>query len=352
MPFARPTFSEILDRVKADIDSRLPGSDAKLRRSTLSVIAYIVAGAAHGMYGFLAFIAKQVFPDTAETEYLNRWGSIWSVSRKEATKASGTVTATGTNSTVIPSGTELQRSDQAIFLTTASATIASGTATLEVEAQEAGEDGNTGASSTLSFVSPISGVDSDTTVSADGLTGGTDIEEDADYLSRILARIQEPPHGGRESDYEQWALEVSGVTRAWVYPQELGAGTVSVRFMMDDTYADGIPQAGDVSDVQDYIDERRPVTADVTVVAPTAVPLNFTIQLLIEDTAEIRTAIEEELEDMIRRDAEPAGTIYLSRINEAISTAAGEFAHTLTVPAANATHTTGQIATMGTITWG
>lgn len=351
MAFTRPTFTQIYDRIKADIDSRLTGADSKLRRSVLNVLAFVLAGAAHGLYGFLDFISRQAFPDTAESEFLKRWGSIWGVSIREATKASGNTEATGTEGTVIDSGTELQRSDGVAFVTTAEATIASGTATLAIEASIAGDDGNTDAASTLSFTSPPAGVDSDTTVDGDGLTGGADIESDEDYLTRILARIQDPPHGGSEADYEAWALEVAGVTRVWVYPLELGEGGVTVRFMMDDTYDDGIPLAADVDDVQDYIDTKRPVTADVTVVAPVAVPLDFTIDLGTTDTATIRTAVEAELEDLILRDAEPSGTIYLSRINEAISIATGEFDHILTVPAANVTHTTGQIATMGTITW-
>ena len=52
---------------------------------------------------------------------------------------------------------------------------------------------------------------------------------------------------------------------------------MTVRLMMDNTYVDGIPFAADVTAVQTYIDARRPVTADVTVAAPVAVPLDFTI---------------------------------------------------------------------------
>ncbi|HYF35448.1 MAG TPA: baseplate J/gp47 family protein, partial [Prosthecobacter sp.] len=100
----------------------------------------------------------------------------------------------------------------------------------------------------------------------------------------------------------------------------------------------------------------RPVTAEVFVEAPVAVPLNFTIRLknaagATESSATIRAAVEAELEDLIRRDAEPGGTILFSRIREAISTAAGEFDHSITVPAADITHDDDEIATMGTITW-
>lgn len=346
--FSRPTLATLIDRVESDINTRLSGADSRLRRSLLSVLARILAGQTHGLYGYLDFIARQVFPDTAEAEYLDRWAAIWGVTRKAATKATGTATFTGGNGITVPSGTTLRRGDGVEYVTTASGIISGGSAVIAVEASIAGKDGNAPASTVLTLLSPIAGINA--TATSSELTGGTDTEIDSALLERLLSRIQQPPHGGAAFDYVNWAKEVPGVTRAWCYPLANGAGTVVVRFMMDDTYSDGIPLSGDVDTVQDYINERRPVTADALVAAPVAVALNFTIDLAA-DTAEIRAAVTAELTDMIRRDAEPGGTILISHIREAISIAAGETDHVLTVPSANVTHTTGQIATMGTITW-
>lgn len=350
--FIRPTFTDILNSIQSDFTSRLPGSDSTLRRSVINVVSYVLAGVAFGLYGFISWIALQVFPDTAESEFLRRWGAIWGVTAIPATVSSGIAVVTGeVDGTFIPDGTILQRSDGVLFVTVGDVSLSSLTANLTVNSQIAGSSGNTNANAPLSFVSPIVNVDSPAIVDSNGLTGGADIEDDASYLSRLLQRIQLPPQGGDEQDYVEWAESQPGVTRAWCYPGELGVGTVSVRFMMDDTYADGIPLSGDVTDVQDYIDTVRPVTADVTVVAPVADVLNFTIHLNVEDTADIRAEVLANLTDMIKRDAIPGGTIYLSRINEAISLATGEYDHVLTLPAANVTHATGHIATMGTITW-
>ena len=78
-------------------------------------------------------------------------------------------------------------------------------------------------------------------------------------MARLLLRIRRPPHGGARHDYVGWALDKEShglaVTRAWDYGLELGLGTVTVRFMMDDAYADGIPLAADVTTVQTYIDQ-------------------------------------------------------------------------------------------------
>lgn len=53
MPFNRPTLPQLIQRNITDIESRLPGRDARLRRSNLNVLAKVHAGAAHGLYGAL-----------------------------------------------------------------------------------------------------------------------------------------------------------------------------------------------------------------------------------------------------------------------------------------------------------
>lgn len=143
------------------------------------------------------------------------------------------------------------------------------------------------------------------------------------------------------------------MTRAWVSGGEMGAGTVTVRFMMDSTYDDGIPESGDVATVQAYLDDtsRRPVTAEVFVAAPTAVALDVEITGLTPNTTAVKAAVEAELLDMIRREAEPGGDIPISKIWEAVSIATGETKHKITAPTDDTTHGTGEIAVLGTVTY-
>lgn len=348
MPFSRPTLQELINRTGADAVARL-GLEELLRRDDMQVLTRVLSGAAHSLHGHIAWMAEQIIIDTAEAEYMERWANIWGVERKPAAAAVGNVALTGTNGVVIPAGSALVRTDGVEYATNAEATISGGAATIAVTASQAGAAGNALAGITLNLVSPISGVNSQATVAAGGLVSGADTETDDTLRARLLARIQAPPHGGAKADYIAWALEVAGVTRAWVYPGELGLGTVTVRFVRDDD-ASIIPDAAEVTAVQTYLDALRPVTAGLTVVAPIAVPLNLTIQLT-PNTSAVQTVVQAEIADMIRRAAEPGGTILISHIREAISLAAGETNHVLTVPAADVTHTTGQIATMGTITW-
>lgn len=349
MPFARPTLQEIISRTETDIASRL-GLGPLLARSTLSVIARVLAGAAHQLFGYLDWIARQVMPDTAEVEYLERWASIWGIQRKAASFAVGNVTLTGTNGTVVPAGTRLQRADGVQYDTTAEVTVASGTATAPVTAVLAGGGGNAAVAIGLIMTSPVGGLNSGVVVASGGLTAGADTESDTNLRARLIDRIRQAPQGGASFDYTKWALEVAGVTRAWVYPGYLGAGTVGVAVVTDDAVGGPIPSLAVVDAVQAYIDERRPVTAQVTAFGPVANPLNLTIALTPNSTT-VRAAVAAELADLLRRDAVPGGTILLSRIREAVSIAAGESDNTVVSPTANFTSTTGQLATLGTITW-
>jgi uncharacterized phage protein gp47/JayE len=65
----------------------------------------------------------------------------------------------------------------------------------------------------------------------------------------------------------------------------------------------------------------------------------------------VRVAIAAELTAMLLRRAGPGKTISRSWIAEAISRAAGEDSHDLTLPAADVAVVAGRIATLGAITY-
>lgn len=339
--FERPALKELIARTLADTISRFTPEEL-LRRADARVYSRVLAGASHELHGHLQALLQQVIYDTAEDEYLKRWASLWGITQKPAEYASGTVTATGAGA--IPVGTLYRRADGAEFEVTDDVTAPGA---VPVQAVVPGAAGNTVAGSSLSLMTPIAGVVTAAVVVE--LANGSDIEEVSALRARFLARVRRAPNGGDRYDYVTWALQVPGVTRAWVFPQELGPGTVTVRFVRDGD-ASPIPDAGEVAAVVAYLEEVRPVTAQVHVFAPAAVPLNFTIDLTPASAA-VKAAVTASLADLLQREAAPGATILLSHIREAVSIAAGEVDHVIVAPAANVTHTTGQMATMGTITW-
>lgn len=349
MPFARPTLNELINRVTTDISGRVTGVEsAVLRRSLLGILARSEAGAVHMLYGFLEWAARQAIIDTAEKEYLERWAAIWKIFRKPADYASGIVRLSGTAGATVPAGTILQRQDAVQYRVLFDAVFTGVTLDVSVIAVEAGAVGNAAINTPLILVSPIAGVQSTAVISA-ALDGGLDVEQDDQLLSRLLKRIRQPPHGGAASDYDLWALEVPGVTRVWVYPLQMGAGTVTVLFVCDGE-ANIIPTPAKVAEVQAYIDARRPVTAEVFIAAPVEDPLNMAVKLS-PNTPAVRAAVTAEVSDLIVRDSKPGGVILISRLREVVSIAAGESDNAITSPTADVAHATGHMAIPGTITF-
>ncbi|NDP60096.1 MAG: baseplate J/gp47 family protein [Oxalobacteraceae bacterium] len=351
MAFETPDLRTLISRAQADIEAELPGSNARLRRSNLNVLARVNSGMAHGMYGFIREFLSQCLP-WSKGFLLRMWAEVWGVYQLPAVAAQGLLIFTGTNGSVIAADTRLQSADGLLeYATLSDVTVAAGVASVAAIAVVPGAAGNQIADTVLTLVNPVIGVTASATVGADGLTAGTDDESMDGLYNRYLQRVQNPAHGGNAADYIGWALDVAGVTRAWVYGGLDGADTVQVFFVRDND--DGIiPDAAEVATVQDYINDatRKPVAASVGVYAPTAKVIDFTIAA-VPNTALVRAAIEQELRDLIRREAALGTTVLLTHMSESISLAEGELDHTMTLPAANVTCLSNEIATFGAVTW-
>jgi uncharacterized phage protein gp47/JayE len=354
MPFDRPTLPELRDRIRRDFNARLPGADALLRQSNLRVIADVFAALSTLHYGYQEWLSHQLFPDTAETVFLERWASIWGLTRLPATAAVGALAVRGTAGAVVPAGGEWQRIDGVRYQTADGVTIAAdGTGTVAVVAEQTGIVGNADVGTQVATVTAMPGIVAQGTVADPGIAGGADQETDDQLRTRLLARIQTPPHGGSAADYVDWTLEVPGVTRVWVAPQEQGPGTVVVRFAMDDAAhaPDGIPTSADVALVQVHLDVVRPVTAEVIVVAPIARPVDVTIATLTPDTPAVRTAVDAELRDTLFRNGAPGAVLYVSWLWEAVSLASGERHHRILDPTGDVLLGGGELPVLGTITY-
>ena len=356
MPFNTPTREELLARIRADFLAYMAGSDPFLPQTVEGVLSLVLTELARDEHEHLKWLADQLLPDRSEEDGVARWAALFKVTRKAAAPAKGNVTFTGTNGTLVPAATQLQNSDGSVtYLTDVDATISGGSATVAVTAEDAGTAGNLAQGAQVNLVTPIAGVNSAATVASGGLSGGIVQESLEEWRERVLQRIQNPPGVGLASDYERWALEVATVKKVWVYPLMGGLGSVGVYFIVEGTGAAQIPSGAKVTEVQNYLNARAPVTAAVTVVAPTALTQNFTIQLS-PNTAAVQTAVQAELDDLFERVARPGaaggvGTIPHSQLDEAVSLAAGEIDHAVTVPSGAIAPAPGQFPVRGTITW-
>lgn len=342
MAFARPTLAQIRARIQADLNSRANGGTPYLRRAFEYVLSWALAAVVHDLHGHIAYGVTQLLPTTCDADQLAQWGQMLSVPRKQPTAATGNYVFSGVNTSVIPEGTIIQVAGNIRYETTAEGTITGGTATVPVEAVEVGITGNTDGLTPGALVSPVTGVQSAGAFDADGAEGGTDLEEVEVWRTRILTRLRTTPRGGTSADYEVWARETPGVTirDVFVRPLRSGAGTVDVAFTVEidddvDDPSDQIPSAPQIELVQDYIDTKRPADmAGCTVYAPTEQTQNYTIAIR-PDTTAVRDAIKAAVRAMHVREVGMGDPLLKSKYDEAISAAAGEFDHEVTVPTGN-----------------
>lgn len=349
MPFTTPTLQEQIDQAEAELAARL-GVGPLPRRSVLRVIARVMAGLSNSAHGHLEHISRQVLPDTAEAEYLERHATLRGLSRKAATFAGGTVKFSGTEGSTIPATARIQRADGAIYETQAALTLpASGEATVTVLAEFPGLAGNSAVGTEFTTQAAYPGVSSTVTATT-ALEGGTDQETDSELRARVLTAWRERPQAGTEEDYVAWALEAAGITRAWAEGNTPQLGFVTVWIVADANTPTIAATASQIAEVEGIIAIRRPITARPRVLVPSLVPLDLTLSIS-PDTPAVRAAVEAALADRIRQDAVPGGSIRLSRLREAISAAPGEDYHSLTLPASDPTAGPGELYTLGEVTW-
>jgi uncharacterized phage protein gp47/JayE len=345
MPFKTPSLPEEISRLQ----SSLAGGSALLR-SDAEVLARVLGGSSYGRYGHQEYIAAQILPDTADEETLRKMARArLKRDRLAAQSATGTATVKGSVSALIDAGTLLQRDDGVSFRVTVTVKLSSASGTVKLEALEAGPMGNTPSGTSLRFVSPVLGVNERVTVEAPGLAGGVDQESIEALRARVIRSYRIIPHGGNSSDYETWALEVPGVTRAWPVRHWMGPGTVGLFFMRDNDI-DPIPSAEACAVVQAYIEQERPVTAELYVLAPDEKPVQYELKIT-PDSSAVRRAVEAALVDLHSRESDLGAGLLRTHISEAISGAAGERDHVVLSPPGDVTATRNQLLTYGGVLW-
>lgn len=216
-----------------------------------------------------------MFPMWAWGEWLDLHGVSAKVTRKQASRASGHVTVTGTPGTVIKEGTvfctEGTTDAGAIeFATTAEKTISdSGTVDIAVAAVIAGAAYNVTRNTVILQKQTNKNITSVNNESP--IRGGTDEEDDDTYRERILEKLRsaEISFVGCDADYIRWAKEVPGVGSALVEAEFEGPGTVKVVISDPDGRAVGEET---LQAVEDYIVSSKdrtkrlaPIGASVTI---------------------------------------------------------------------------------------
>lgn len=118
-----PSLEELQVRTSTDVRNSLPSSNPQVRESLLGTIVTAFVGRVFEVYQAFKRLCREIFPDTATGENLERWGALKDVTRIPSANASGLITATGVAGTTIPTGTLFNSAVGNTYETTADGTI-------------------------------------------------------------------------------------------------------------------------------------------------------------------------------------------------------------------------------------
>jgi len=321
MSFKRESLSVLQNRMYSNYTSLYKPLDKTPRHNLLKVFAQVDAGIYHQLSGDLDFLSRQIFPDTAEGEYLREHWSA-KVPPLYATTAAGNVEASGLPNRSIPSGLLFSAATGEHYYAEKSHRLdENGKSVVSVKAQNPGAQANLAAGEELKIISSIpTGVDSTVVVTASGISGGSDAETDEEYQARVLANLRNPNRYGKKGDFALWAMDASPeVSSAWEFYNFGVFGAVLV-MVVKGNQMDGVHQVDNLAEVQNYISDVSPfITFEVR--TPTLVPINPSIALAVhEDSQANRDLAETRIKRFLQLSAKPgtqvtAGSLRLAMID-------------------------------------
>lgn len=252
-------LQEMLNRVSNDVDKR----EGSVIYDALAPAAYFLAD----QYFQLSNFIDLVLPDTAVGEYLDRAVSGYGMTRKLASPSIRKIVTTGD----VAIGTRWLIQHVAYRITGQLAENE-----YKAECETAGKIGNT-YSGSLEALTAANGVTAELT---DIITDGADEETDDALRARFYEKVRRPATSGNAYHYRQWALEVSGVGDAKVFPLDSGPGTVGI-LIVDSEYK---INSSLESVVSEHIETVRPIGASVTVSSPAANTIAVSAKVLLDGT--------------------------------------------------------------------
>ena len=270
-------LNDMLSRVTNDVDKR----EGSIIYDALASCAYKLAES----YFLLNNFIDLVLLDTAVGEYLDRAVLSHGINRKEATYS---IRKIETN-TEIDIGTRWGIED--IYYTVKEKITDT---SYKAICNLSGAVGNL-YNGELENIDNVSGVTANLT---DILEAGVEEESDEDLRNRFYNKVRYPSTSGNIYDYKKWALEVAGVGDAKVYPLWNGNGTVKV--VIIDSNKE-IANGELIKKVSNYIEEKRPIGATVTVKSAIKKDIDISVTIVIDSKKYILNNVKERLEENLKK---------------------------------------------------
>jgi uncharacterized phage protein gp47/JayE len=265
------------------------------------------------LFALLRTVLEQSYVTTASGGWLDLRVADMGMVRLPATRTEGVVTMAtdGEFPVSVSAGTIVATSydvegERLRYRATESVVIPEGVVIMDVPvaAELVGASYNVAGGTITSLVTPVPGVVS-VVNDEDWLTSeGTDQETDDALRTRAMLRWAELSVGATADTYRAWALAVSGVVSAAVMDElPRGAGTLDVVIVG----VAGVPSAELIEEVQEYIDQRRPLCANVLVRGPDEEPVDVSVRLVAEvgiDKAALQASAERLIESLFIYDSD------------------------------------------------
>jgi uncharacterized phage protein gp47/JayE len=231
-------------------------------------------------------------------------------------------------------------------------------AVVQVTASDFGSSSNQPAGASMTFASPIPGVNAIAFVTEEAIAGGSDSETSESYRARYIYAYQHPISFFNDADIENVVLTVPNVTRVFVEDITPAVGQVTIYFMTDNTTVNGIPTPTDVTNVINALLAIKPAhvdPADMIVLAPVADIIDFDFSALDPNTNSMKIAITNNLQQMFLEQAIVSEyilqDIYIAAIQNSVDLTTGESvkSFTLTNPTGDIVTAYGHIPVLGTV---
>jgi uncharacterized phage protein gp47/JayE len=255
--------------------------------SDIGIRMRVLAGEIFSALTNLEWLKRQIFPQTAENFQLDLHAQQRGLTRKKATKSTGTLKFMRTspldyditipqNTTCIALNCEGISNQPLRFETTQEATLKAGQLEVSVsaESQDSGAKMNVAPKTITIMSDPPAGISA--VINLKEFTGGTDAEDDSQLRARLLHSYKNIPNGTNCAFYKNIALKHEGIHSVSVLPRERGRGTVDIYVAAQGS----VPQPEIVQAIQKEITDLREINVDVQVHAATL--LNITLNVEIE----------------------------------------------------------------------
>jgi uncharacterized phage protein gp47/JayE len=338
MAYIAPTFAALKARIEQDLSALV----AVLRLA----LAVVFAKAVSSLHVHLEWIDQQCSPLTCSLERLYDWAVLYSVTRLDATFATGQIAVTGNVGAFVLLD-ELLRADNGLdYAVTAAVELASGVNLVSIKCTTAGQAGNITVGSVLTFVEPQAGVDSQATVNANGITGGAEQEDLETWRARVVDEWQVvTEYGGRSGknrDYVAWAKKAHpSVTGALVYRNILGMGTILVRPICNGLEG-RLPTTAIMDAIAAKFLELAPAGADWSLALPLQqlVTVNLTLNPAVDSEAN-RALITNAINNLILAENSETSVIFMAELDAAIASVTTQY--TRNAPLADITVNSGSV---------